>query len=387
MKNTRFWFATQFGRPSAAGASAGVRLGGSADGLDAFGSEADRASDHERTAAVTAAPVTVGGNRVALAVAKWTAVVVLTAALAVAAVFGYQRRFAPPVTTGQVTFETTPAGLDVVIAGRALGKTPLTATLTAGAYEVQVGSPPNVRVVKLNVSAATSLVQRLELAPAAVGPAATTGSLRIQTEPTSLPVVVDGKLRGVSPVAIDDLESGAHEVSVRTSAGLIKRAVSLKPGETLSLVVSSASPLPDPTAVSAGWMTVSAPVPLQLREGGKLIGTSESERLMLPAGDHDIEFTNADLGFTTRKTVRVAAGKMAATRVDLPNGAISLNAQPWAEVWIDGERVGETPIGNLSRPIGTHEVVFRHPELGERRQSVVLVVGKPTRIGVDLRKK
>jgi hypothetical protein len=31
-------------------------------------------------------------------------------------------------------------------------------------------------------------------------------------------------------------------------------------------------------------------------------------------------------------------------------------------------------------------VVLRHPELGERRQTVVIVVDKPTRIGVDLRK-
>ena len=37
--------------------------------------------------------------------------------------------------------------------------------------------------------------------------------------------------------------------------------------------------------------------------------------------------------------------------------------------------------------IGTHEVVFRHPELGERRETVVIAVGKPARIGVDLRKK
>jgi hypothetical protein len=134
-------------------------------------------------------------------------------------------------------------------------------------------------------------------------------------------------------------------------------------------------------------MSVSSPVPLQLREGGKLIGTSESDRLMLAAGDHDIEFSNPALGFKARKTVRVVAGKTAAARIDLPAGALSVNAQPWAEVWIDGERIGETPIGNLSRPIGTHEVVFRHPELGERRETVVVVVGKPTRIGVDLRKK
>jgi ABC-type lipoprotein export system ATPase subunit len=57
------------------------------------------------------------------------------------------------------------------------------------------------------------------------------------------------------------------------------------------------------------------------------------------------------------------------------------------EVWIDGERIGETPIGNLSRRVGTHEVLFKHPDLGERRESVLIVVGKPARIGVDLRRK
>jgi hypothetical protein len=83
----------------------------------------------------------------------------------------------------------------------------------------------------------------------------------------------------------------------------------------------------------------------------------------------------------------VTAGKMTATKIDLPNGSLSINAQPWAEVWVDGERVGETPIGNLTRRVGTHEVIFRHPDLGERRETVLVAVGKPARIGVDLRKK
>jgi hypothetical protein len=132
---------------------------------------------------------------------------------------------------------------------------------------------------------------------------------------------------------------------------------------------------------------VSSPVALQLREGGKVIGSTESDRLMLPAGDHDIELSNEALGFTAKRTIRVTAGKTAATKIDLPNGTLSLNAQPWAEVFVDGERVGETPIGNLSRRIGSHDVVFRHPELGERREVVVITVGKPARVGVDLRKK
>jgi hypothetical protein len=237
----------------------------------------------------------------------------------------------------------------------------------------------------VNITAGTSVVQRVEFANAAAP--ATTGGLRVQTEPAHLPVFVDGTAHGPAPVAIDQLQPGEHEVSVRTSTGVIRRAVTIQPRETMSLIVSSTAPPPDPAAVAAGWITVSAPIALQMREGGKVIGTSESERLMLPAGDHDIEFANDALGFTARRTIHVTAGKTAGTKVDLPTGNLSINAQPWAEVWIDGERVGDTPIGNLSRRIGTHEIVFRHPDLGERRETVVIAVGKPARIGVDLRKK
>ena len=148
------------------------------------------------------------------------------------------------------------------------------------------------------------------------------------------------------------------------SSGVVRRSVTVQPHETISLIVSSTAPPPDPTAVSAGWIAVTAPVPLQLREGGKLIGTSESDRLMLTAGDHDIEFANEALGFSGRRTVHVNAGKTTGTKIDLPNGTLSINAQPWAEVFVDGERVGETPIGNLSRRIGTHEVIV--PPSGSR---------------------
>jgi hypothetical protein len=139
--------------------------------------------------------------------------------------------------------------------------------------------------------------------------------------------------------------------------------------------------------VSAGWLSLTSTAPLQLREAGKIIGTTESDRVMLPVGEHTIEITNAALGFRAERKVRVVAGKTTASRIDLPNGSLSINAQPWAEVWVDGERIGETPIGNLTRAIGTHEVVFRHPDLGERRESVVISLERPARIGVDLRKK
>jgi hypothetical protein len=74
-------------------------------------------------------------------------------------------------------------------------------------------------------------------------------------------------------------------------------------------------------------------------------------------------------------------------RVDWPKGTVAVNAQPWAEVWIDGERIGETPIGSVALPLGVHEVVFRHPELGERRATTTVTAGAPARLSVDLRRK
>jgi hypothetical protein len=376
-----------FGRASSAVDASGGR-GRAAEGLDAFGSEFSPPTKRRAarvgaaTDSRTAAPPWAGE------VAKWLAVILLSAGAAVAGVIGYQRRVVHPVAAGTVTLETAPAGLDVTLAGKPLGKTPLTTSLAPGTYEFQVGSAPRVRTLSVNVSSGAAIVQRVEFADDGAVASGATGGLRVQTEPAHLPVLIDGTPRGFSPVSIDSLLPGDHEISVRGAAGAVRRVVTVQPRETLSLVISSSLPAsPTPATVSAGWLTVASPVQLQMREEGKVIGTSESDRLMLTAGDHDIEFANDSLGFTTHKTVRVASGKTAAIRIDLPNGVLSVNALPWAEVWIDGERAGETPLGNLSRSIGTHEVLFRHPEFGERRETVVVVAGRPTRIGVDLRKK
>jgi hypothetical protein len=35
--------------------------------------------------------------------------------------------------------------------------------------------------------------------------------------------------------------------------------------------------------------------------------------------------------------------------------------------------------------VGTHDIVFRHPDLGERHQTVVVTATEPARVSVDLR--
>ena len=125
---------------------------------------------------------------------------------------------------------------------------------------------------------------------------------------------------------------------------------------------------------------------MEVSEDGALLGTTRTDRLMLPVGSHRIVLTSPGLEFSTTRTVQIVAGRTASLAVAMPTGQLSVNAVPWADVSIDGSPSGVTPLGALSVPIGTHEIVFRHPQLGERRQTVTVKAQTPTRIGVDLRK-
>jgi hypothetical protein len=106
---------------------------------------------------------------------------------------------------------------------------------------------------------------------------------------------------------------------------------------------------------------------------------------MMAAGRHEIELVNESLAYRTTRTVQVAPGKVAALSLDLPSGTVNLNASPWAEVWIDGQKVGDTPIGNYPVPIGPHEVVFRHPQFGEKRHAISVTLSGPVRLSVDMK--
>jgi hypothetical protein len=54
-------------------------------------------------------------------------------------------------------------------------------------------------------------------------------------------------------------------------------------------------------------------------------------------------------------------------------------------VFIDGRRAGETPLGNLPIAIGSHEILFRHPQLGEKRQAVSVTLKAPVRVSIDMK--
>jgi hypothetical protein len=117
-----------------------------------------------------------------------------------------------------------------------------------------------------------------------------------------------------------------------------------------------------------------------------LIEPTASGRLRLSPGRHDLKVVNASLEFHAAFQVNVVSGRTVSVPVAIPTGRVSLNAMPWASVSIDSRPIGLTPIANLSLPIGVHEVVWQHPELGERKQTVTVTERSAVDIGMDFSK-
>jgi hypothetical protein len=201
------------------------------------------------------------------------------------------------------------------------------------------------------------------------------GTLALTTQPAGARVLIDGKAVGESPVTLTDLAPGKHALTILGSSGSVKKVVRIEAGKTLSMEVP----------IYSGWIAVFAPVPLDIAENGRAIGTTDQGRLMLSPGLHQLTLSNRPLGYKTVQIVDIEPGEERSINVQ-PTGALNANAEPWAEVWMAGKKVGETPIAGLQVPLGTHEILFKNPQFPEQRVTVT-VTGTGTAIAaVDFTK-
>jgi hypothetical protein len=267
------------------------------------------------------------------------------------------------------------------------GMTPLRLDLPAGPHRVRLEANSKARTLTVGVVAGAEVTQSVDL-----NRAVQTGSLFVRSDPAGAKVLVDNKPAGVTPITVLDLTPGSHAVSVTAPDGSnARQSVNVEAGATATLRLTLDRPqVAQATAAavvaepSHGWVLVDAPVDMQVLQGGRQIGTS-GRRLSLAPGSHDLQFRSAD--YSTARRVEVSAGRVARIEVNMPDGTINLNAAPWAEVYLDGRSLGETPIANASVPAGTHEVIFRNPQFVELRQMVTVASGKATRLAVTLTKK
>jgi hypothetical protein len=240
--------------------------------------------------------------------------------------------------------------------------------------------PPSASVRPTN-AAATSAQHDVDVRREIDAPA-TAGRLSIVTDPAGARVEVDGRSRGLSPVVIDGLTAAEHRITVVSDSGVAERTIAVS-NDVMTEVVFS---LAQPTAPVAGWVTIGSPFPVEILEHDEVVGTSGAAKIMLAAGTHQVLLRNDTLGFEATRAITVAAGRVTAVAIDAPKALVNLNARPWADVLIDGEMVGQTPLSGVSLAIGPHQAVFRHPQFGERTERIIVTARGLNRVAVDFNK-
>ena len=168
----------------------------------------------------------------------------------------------------------------------------------------------------------------------------------------------------------------------RRSDTTYQRFGAVEAGATASLVVGGA-----PSATpSWGWISLNTPFPVQVQEAGRVVGTSEIERIMLPPG------TISSISSPTRS----ASGRLEVdyrrdaerpVSLTIPRVAMNINALPVGGSFRRRHADRRYSACQRDADLGEHEIVFRHPQLGEKRQVARVTLKDSPRISVDMRTK
>ena len=291
--------------------------------------------------------------------------------------YGRSAASAIPPRSGHVVLNSRPEGVVVSVDGVMRGVTPLNLDLPAGAHEVLFAAGSAERRLALIVEAGARLSENVDLPNAQTH---TAGQLEITSDPRGARVTIDGSVAGVTPLTVQEITAGRHTVTVSQGETVVNRAVEVSPGATASVFAALGARGGEAT----GWFAVDAPVELRMLENGQVIGLSGGAPVMLPTGRHQVELVNDSLEMRLTKTLTIAPGKSTRVSVPLPNGTLFVNAAPWAEIFVDGRSIGTTPLGAVPLAVGNHELIARHPQLGEKRRAIVVAAQTPARVSMDL---
>ncbi|MPZ17278.1 MAG: PEGA domain-containing protein [Luteitalea sp.] len=287
---------------------------------------------------------------------------------------------------GEIIIESRPSGVDVAIDGRPRGRTPLSVRVWPGYHVVELRAGGVVRRQHVGVAAGQVASQYVELGGAAPPsdtpePVANAGALVITSDPSGAQVEIGGQTRGTTPLTLKELSVGRHSVRLSREGIEQTRDVQIRGGQTTNLAVALA-PKPPPQP-QTGQVTIASKIPVTVLEKGEVLGSSDGGQLALRPGRHVLTLVNETYGFRNEQMIDVAAGRGLTVAVTLPDGQLHANATPWAEVFVNGRSLGETPIGQATLPVGRYELVFRHPKLGERRVPVTIRADEPAVATVD----
>jgi len=156
------------------------------------------------------------------------------------------------------------------------------------------------------------------------------------------------------------------------------------------LEINKEEPAPTPLPPAVGYVRLTClPMAYAVLHNDTLAQVDlEPSLLEVPAGKNVLTLRNPRFP-AVQEVLHVTPGDTLDWKISLWEkvAALKLNVRPWAEVQIDGEAYGKTPLGEIMLAPGTHMLTFTHPE----RETFVLqrafVAGQRDTLNIELRSK
>lgn len=135
-------------------------------------------------------------------------------------------------------------------------------------------------------------------------------------------------------------------------------------------VVREAEPETVPVETSGQLLVMVEPW-ARISVDGRDIGETPLPKFELASGEHELVLTNPGFVGVIRDTIRIEPGEAYSASYSFHRtGSLRILITPWADVYVDGQHVGQTPMDELQIPAGRHTVFLRHPSLGEKKEDI-----------------
>ncbi|BBB31884.1 hypothetical protein TTHT_0260 [Thermotomaculum hydrothermale] len=258
--------------------------------------------------------------------------------------------------TKEVRIESDPLGADVYINDSFVGKTPITVKLSGKNGEQKrivlkkEGYKPVNKTFFFSKDT-NNLKYKLE---------SLFTTMSIVTEPPQTTVFINGKESCVTPCEIK-INTSKKNILLFKAEGYKDKTIVLNPGEILtSKVVLEVIKQPSYLVIDTEF-----PVKLYIRRNGKwkyLGEFTNGKSIKLEAGTVKLKVENMKYFYRQIFVEELIGNKKTVLKLP-PLGIIhKIDVAPlYAEVYIDGISVGETPIFNVKIVAGTHKIKFVSP--------------------------
>ena len=140
--------------------------------------------------------------------------------------------------------------------------------------------------------------------------------------------------------------------------------------------VPRASSHPEPEAAAPSdeaLISVTCDPPVKVFVDRTVLGPTPLNNAQAPLGNHTLKLVNGDLGINKQIPMEFTAGKAKKLTFKLSKGKVRFVVTPWADVTVDGNRLGTTPLPETELYEGTHWVELNNDKLGKQKTLYVEV--------------